>query len=346
MAYKRYPTWKQLNDRLGSKKLDRIYCFIGEEEGEKDRSIASIGRLLFGTAEKEKWDLQRFHGEDDFCRAVEAVLSRSMFSSNSLVIIYNINRLQLTGENKQLMKEMVEGLPSTTVVVLTGDDNRLPSIIQKDIAEKISTYHFWRYFESDIKGYIQRGAQERGLEIDAEVQDRLLEMVGNETRKIDGVLEQLMYASIEGKISAQDVMNFTTTQMETPEFQFADLFFVDDSRAFGMLDAAVEAGVSELMLLALLFNHAERIEQYHDMKRRGLADDEILKALRILPKKQKLFSKQVRHFSWKRLNALYPALHRADYALKSTRWSRELMSNPMITLMSGIMSRQHAEELS
>lgn len=346
MAYKRYPTWKQLNERLGAKKLDRIYCFIGEEEGEKDRSVASIGRLLFGTAEREQWDLQRYHAEDDFSNAVEAVVSQSMFSSKSLVVVHGINRLQVTRENKQLVNEMVEGLPSTTVVVLTSDENKLPSIIHKDIAEQISTYHFWRYFESDIKGYIQRGSQEREFAIDAEAQEMLLEMVGNDTRKIDGVLDQLMYASIERNVSVKDIMDFATTQMENPEFQFVDLFFVDDNKAYRVLDAAIESGVSELMLLALLFNHTEKMEQYHDMKGRGIAHDEIFKALRILPKKQDLFMKQVRHFPQKRLTTLYPALHRTDYSLKSTRRSREFMSNPMMVLISDTMIYAQAGELS
>jgi len=346
MAYKRYPTWKKLNERLGAKKLDRIYCFIGEEEGEKERSVVSIGRLLFGTAKREQWDLQRYHAEDDFSNAVEAVVSQSMFSSKSLVVVYNINRLQVTRENKQLINEMVEGLPSTTVVVLTSDENRLPSIIHKDITEQVSTYHFWRYFESDIKGYIQRGAQERQFAIDTEAQERLLEMVGNDTRKIDGVLDQLMYASIGGTVRVKDIMDFATTQMENPEFQFVDLFFVDDSKAYGVLDAAIESGVNELMLLALLFNHAEKMEQYHDMKRRGIAHDEIFKVLRILPKKQNLFMNQVRHFPQQRLSTLYPALHRTDYALKSTRWSREFMSNPMMILISDTKSYVQAGELT
>ncbi|MFW5862157.1 MAG: DNA polymerase III subunit delta [Spirochaetota bacterium] len=346
MAYKRYPTWKQLSQQLGAKKLDRIYCFIGEEEGEKDRSVASIGRLLFGTAEREQWDLQRYHAEDDFSKAVEAIVSQSMFSSKSLVIVYNINRLQVTRENKQLINEMVDGLPASTLVVLTSDENRLPSIIHKDIAEKVSTYHFWRYFESDIKGYIKRGAQERAFTIDAEAEEKLLEMVGNDTRNIDGVLDQLMYASIDSTVGVKDIMDFATTQMENPEFQFVDHFFVDDSRAYGLLDAAIESGVNELMLLALLFNHAERMEQYHEMKHRGLAHDEIFKALRLLPKKQDLFMKQVRHFPRQRLAALYPALHRADYMLKSTRWSREFMSNPMMILISETMRYGQAAEVS
>ena len=90
-------------------------------------------------------------------------------------------------------------------------------------------------------------------------------MVGNDTRKIDGVLDQLMYASIGRNVSVKDIMDFATTQMENPEFQFVDLFFVDDNKAYRVLDAAIESGVNELMLLALLFNHAEKMEQYHDM---------------------------------------------------------------------------------
>ncbi len=346
MAYTKYPTWKQLNRELEKKELHKIYCFIGEEEGEKDRAIASIGRLHFGTAERESWDLQRFHAEDDLKRAVGSIVSTSMFSTKSLVVLYSINRLQVTTENKMLMREMVTNIPPETLVVLTNDDNRLPSLVSREISGNIQVYHFWKYFESDIIGYINRGAKERGFELEENVPEMLFEMVGSDTRKVDSVLDQLMYASINGRAGAEDIKNFTTSQPGSPEFEFIDLFYSDDRRAYEMLEAAVDRGISELLLLTLLFNQAERIEQYHDMRGRGISDGEIFKALKITPGKQKIFSRQVGRFAPERVQSLFPEFHRADYALKSTGRPQSLMGNPMLSLLSSTMKPEKNEMIT
>ncbi len=110
-----------------------------------------------------------------------------------------------------------------------------------------------------------------------------------------------------------------------------------------MLEAAVDSGINELMLLSLLFNQAERIEQYHQMKGEGLSDDEIFRALKVPSGKQKLFNRQVRKFTAGRVKSLFPELHRTDYALKSTRFSRSLMGNPMLSLLSFSIQLEESE---
>ena len=73
MAYKKYPTSKQLERDLNTNRLENIYLFLGEEEGEKEKIIKKIidKKILESLSEtiinnflvKYKHVLENFKGE-------------------------------------------------------------------------------------------------------------------------------------------------------------------------------------------------------------------------------------------------------------------------------------------
>jgi DNA polymerase III delta subunit len=95
----KYPNSKKLMADLAKKDLRRMYLFMGEEEGEKDKCIAAISSILFSSQGDAGIYTGRFHCEnDELMQAADFALSGSMFSPARLCVMYNIDGVK--GERK------------------------------------------------------------------------------------------------------------------------------------------------------------------------------------------------------------------------------------------------------
>jgi len=93
----KYPNAKQFKRELDGDRLERLYLFLGEEEGEKDKCINRIMVMAFNDPFERSHASCRFHMEnDEFMTAADFVLSPSMFSSLRVCVIYNIDALRAT----------------------------------------------------------------------------------------------------------------------------------------------------------------------------------------------------------------------------------------------------------
>ena len=338
MAASKFQNSRQFKKELDQGKLGRIYLFIGEEEGEKDKFINTILDLEFRDQEDRNNYIGRFHmGTEDLLAAADFALSSSMFSEKKVCIIRDIDSIPVNNSNKILFTDIIEGMPDSTVLILTSSENRPPSIISSAQVNSIKVVHFWRYFDSDIYSYIQISVNKIGMSIDDRAIKLLLDLTGNDIKKIDEAINIFKYYGAEGVIDTGLIQDLISDVKNVSVFEYIDLLFNKDRRAFRVLKKVMDDGTSELLVLNLIIRQTETIEKYHSLIEKGESTEDAMKQCGIYSRNRDRFWYQVKNFPVEKVRKIFPLISEADYSIKSTRFSKSPVSNPVFDLTYGIL---------
>lgn len=322
--------YKQFRKELDKKTLCPIYLFTGEEEGEKEKVI----RIIAERASPDNPSIGRFHIEDnEFFRAAEFALSPSMFVERSVCLMMNIESLQRTDENAALLREVIDNLPDSSVLIFTTTDNKVPAVIPRDLRERIKIVQFWRFFENDLFRYLERELSRNGVSVEQGVIPLLIELLGRDVRKIDGALEKLINFSDFGAVTTEVVQSLVSDERSVSIAEFLHSFFKRQKDVYYLLKKVTEDGVHDLLLLGAIMRRAESLENFHSRAVSGSSVDEILDAMNIDSRRRDDFLKYVTANPPEDLNRLFPLIYRAETRLKSSRY-QTLTGNPLFDLIA------------
>ncbi len=337
VKYHRYPTSKQLMADLNANKLENIYLFLGEEEGEKEKAINKIIDLSIKDPEEKSYSTGRFHLEsEEFNNALEFAASESMFSSKKVCVMLNINSLKIKGGDKDLLYEIINTLPDPNILIMTSPENKLPPVLDKNNLKKLKIVQFWKYFDSDISVYILNKIKKNGLEIDRRVINHLTDLTGRDIKKIDEAIETIIDTG-EKHITLDLINKYINDTKDVSVFEFIDALFQKDKNAYFYLSKVLDSGTHELAVLKLIMRQAELIEKYVNLISEGLNSDDAIQEIAVNPKNKKNFIDCAKRFSPHNINAIFPLIYKADLRIKSSSYSDNLASNPIFELVTDIL---------
>ena len=329
---------KQLRNELGNNKLERIYLFTGEEEGEKEKIINTILGMVFTDEADRKNSVGRFHLEDnEFLKAADFALSQSIFAATSVCLMLNLEHLEQTNDHVALLRDVIENLPDATLLIMTSSENRVPRIIPADILENIKVVQFWRYFESDIFHYIREAMARSGVSIEESAIALIIELLGRDVRKIDSAIEKIVSSGEVGSITREMVNALIEDERDVSAYEFIDSFFKRKGDAYYLLKKVHEEGMHELALLGMIMRQAELIEKFHSFTTRGLSAAEALNKMKIDSRRRGNFLAYATVNPPEELSRIFPLIYRADLRIKSTNYPGGITANPIFDLVSDFL---------
>jgi DNA polymerase III subunit delta len=333
----KYPNAKQFKRDLDSDRLERMYLFLGEEEGEKDKCINRIIVMAFNDPAERVHATGRFHIEnDEFLNAADFALSPSMFSSRRLCVMYNMDGM--AAKHGALFQDMMQNLPDTALLIMTSREIRPPAFMTA-VLEKIHVVQFWRYYDSDIHNYVTAGIRKLGLVIDDRAVDILIGRTGNDIKKIDDAIDMIRFSGETGKIGPDTIMNFIDDLKEASVYDFVDALFRREPRALPLARKVIEDGTPDLRIIYQVLRVAEMIETYFSCMDGGMGPEEAMNKAGVYSKNRDRFRRYAEIFSRERLKRVFALISRTDYRLKSGGASKGLLSNPVFTLATDILYR-------
>ena len=340
MAYQKFPTSKQLLQDLNSNKLDKIYLFIGEEEGEKEKLINRIIDMAIKDPGDKVYSTRRFHiDNDEFFEAVEFAMTGSMFSEHKVCVMLNINSIKPRDENKTLLSELIENLPEHNTLIITSPENKIPSVLipaaGKDL-KGIKIIQFWRYFDNDIASYAVNSIKKKGLEIERTAVNYLITLTGRDIKKIDEAIETIVSAG-EKSVTAAVIKEYINDDKDVSAFEFIDKLFQKKDEAFFHLSKVLDSGTHELALLKLVMRQAELIEKYIYLANNNENIDAAAQEIGINPRNKKNFIDCANSFSSESIKSVFHLIHRADQRIKTGNYSENLASNPIFELVTDMI---------
>ncbi len=328
----RYQNSKQVAPDIEKGKLDRIYLFLGEEEGDKERYINKIAEHFLG-GDAENKTPGKFHCESgDIIAATQFVIETGMFAERKMAVIYGIQSLASKKE-QSFVTQIIEEIPDSTLVVFLSPDNSPPKYISSELIEKTRPVIFWRMFESELQTHISKRIRDAGRTIDPYAVTRILTLTGRDFHKVDEAVTRILSGS-EGAVSEKMVVMLIADQREISVFEFVDAFYKRRRDVMKLLSSIIGEGESELGVLALLQREADRIETYHQLRAAGKLHDEAIGELKINPRNADDFTAYTHSWNVADIRRLVILMSRADYSAKSSRVSKSILSNPLAELIT------------
>ncbi|TAL36463.1 MAG: hypothetical protein EPN93_08555 [Spirochaetes bacterium] len=333
----RYPASRQFWTDIKGGAAHPTYLLIGEDEGEKEKAIGRIiAKILGGEADSSATG--RFHVEmDEFMRAAEFALIRSMFSEKKVCVALNIQGMPAGAQTAGIFEEMIRARPEGVTLVMTTPENRPPKFMTGALLERTRVYHFWRPFEKDMYEILRTRLTEAGIRIDRTAAELLVERTGRDTRKLDEAIE-LIAGAFPGNslVTGSDILPFIEDQGEAGMFQFTDMVFMCDKKAFKLFRKLMEDNTPELVLLGRLFHRAEQIELFHTLVGAGARPEEALGKVQVRGRGADAFLEQARLTPPERLALMFPLLAHADYRVKSAGRPISLEARPLFQALTEI----------
>jgi DNA polymerase III delta subunit len=334
MTYQKYPNSKQLAGELNSGRVESIYLFLGEEEGEKEKIIEKITGMQLKGEDEKSYSKRRFHVETgEFQDAAEFAMSASMFSESKICIMLNIDSLKSRSGDKTLLSEVMNSLPDSSILIMTSQENKLPPVIEAKDTKKIKIVQFWRYFDSDISAYIVGSVKKKDMKIEMAAVNDLINLTGRDIKKVDEAIEMLVESG-EKTITPGIIREYISDTRDVSIFEFVDSLFRKDRSSFRELAKVLDNGVHELALLKVIMRQAELIEKYNHLTKTDLNSESAMQQIGISPRNAKSFLECAKKFPSDSIKKVFPLIQNADRRIKSSGFSNNLASNPVFELVT------------
>lgn len=336
-----YATRKDLAVDLDKGRIHHVYLFLGEEEGDKDKAINKIIDMVLTDDAMKRHSTGRFHLENnEIMEAVDFTLSQSMFSSNRVCIMYNIERIASNQVSSSMLKETLLAIPDTAKLILTTVDKKPPAFLGQELLKKIRIIQFWKYYSSDLFKYIKMSLAKSGMQIEERAVDLLMERTGNDIRSIDEALEMMRMSGEHSIITPDMIREYVSVTRSSTIFEFIDSLFLGDGKTIRKLHTLLEDGANELSVVHMIARQCELLERYHQVRIETRSMDAALDKCGISQRNRPAFMNQAQLFPPERLRKVFPLIMTADFELKSSRKFIDPLSNPVVVLTSAILLMQ------
>lgn len=230
-----------------------------------------------------------------------------------------------------MVLDCLTNLPNSAYVIFDTEENKVPSLLPSQLHAHIPVIQFYKPFEENCKSYILKKCKDLSLTISQEATELLVDLTASNIKEIDDILTTISFSG-HSDISRDFLEGFLVNEREAIEFEFVDCFFLKDTRAWSLLSEAIERNISQILLLSLLFNHAQKLEQFHLRTTQGDADT-LMKELKVYGKRQKVFAKQASIFTLEKIRKLISMLYKYDMYLKGYHSGTFTQDNPLIDLL-------------
>jgi DNA polymerase III delta subunit len=345
MALKKHPTSKQFAAEIAKGIKGKVFLFLGEEEGEKDKVISTMLGHVFKKDEDRIQNTGKYYLNEDkntqeeFTAAADFALAGSMFSSSRACIIRNIENIKLNDTVKNIMDDMMTSTPDGTVIIMTSMANQAPAWIEKKYDGLVNIIQFWKNFDSDLLSYIRKHLNDKKIKFEDRIIPLLIELTGNDIKKIDEMLDMISMTSKDITLSESLVRDLAGEIREITVFEFVDSLFLKEKRSLSYLQKIIDDGTAELLILNMIIRQADIIERYYTLLDEKNNQDEAFAKLGLAVSKLKRekFASILKRTSRPDLKRMYPLIAKAEYTLKSSGLGGSIISNPVFILASEML---------
>ena len=324
MALKKYKNSKQFNSELMKGVKGKIFLFLGEEEGEKDKSINRILSYVFTENTDRSQNTGRFYinedknAQEEFIAAADFALSGSMFSDRRVCIIRNIENLKVNDTTRNIMDDLITSTPEGTILIMTSMLNQPPAYIEKKY-DTVEVIQYWKNFDSDLFNYIRKILTDRRIRFDDRIIPLMIELTGNDIKKIDELLDLILISSGDIDLNENLLRDIAGDIRDVSIFEFTDSLFLKEKKSLAYLKKLLDAGTAELLILNMIVRQADSLEKYYGLLEEKLTHEEAIAKLGLSASRLRRdrFNAIIKKTSRSNLNTIYPLIARTEYSIKT-----------------------------
>jgi DNA polymerase-3 subunit delta len=277
-------TIQNLDKEIAGKKLQTVYCFLGEEEYLKNIYIRRIAQVfLEGNLEQ---GLETVYGSEiGASEIIERAQSLGLFAEKRVLVVKEVDAL--SPKNRKQLLEYLKTPAEGTCHILTSFKLDRKSSFFKELQAQLNVHSFDPLKNEALEGWVGKKARALGYGITPAAVQHLIEISGLSLGLLEQELIKLsVYLDSHGRkeISETDIKSIAGSVTETGGFELAEALarkgLKESLKLFNQMLGMGEDPVRMLSAVNYKFNTLWRIFL---LQQEGVSPEELAKHLRINP---------------------------------------------------------------
>jgi DNA polymerase-3 subunit delta len=330
--------YEELIRGLKQGKVLPLYLLFGEEEFLVQEAVDLIISTVVDPGTRD------FNFNTVYCKGasgneiVNLCQTLPFMAERRLVIAKEIEALK-TADLDELLAYLQSPSPSTCLVMISNQPKYEKKPVIAAVEAAGSVVRFFALLDKDMQGWIESWVRRRGLSIQRDAVQYVLQTLGNDLQAVNNELEKtVIYVKDRKTITYEDVKAAVGDFREYTPFDLAAALGAKKrEKAFLILSRLVQEGESPVGLLGSIAWNFRRLMTAKAMELEGMGPDEIMKKLKpqVIFHQAAAFKEQMRSYSLDELETAIEVLLNADRALKSSGLSGRMILERMILRLCG-----------
>lgn len=319
MAKSNAPSINEVNKFLVKEKYFPIYFLFGEDEYAIDKTIEEIRKkiepLILSEFDKEFITLNK---TSNLKQILDVAYSFPFGSGKKLLVLKNFETLS----NKKDFTEYINN-PAEFTIVVCANYGKINDLSKEPYSILINKkYIFEAKVEKgeDLLEWIINKAQKINLDLDYNIAQALMEIVGEDKSLLEAQLEKIYNYSLSNpKYSFEDIKNLVSPTKQYSIFDLQDsLAFGDKSKALEVAYNLLDAGFEIVFIISMLSKFITTIAQISELVKSNVNDNEAAGMLKVSWYYYVNCKKAIKLINDDRLIKASRALLNADLAIKTS----------------------------
>jgi len=321
-------TRDDLRNLLKRREIAPVYVLFGQETYLRDRAAKTIANFSFGEGDFRDFNDTTFslNSADGLPQALAAAAQLPMMAARRVIRITDVRitaagRLDTIKEEHEAMLSAYLADPSeSSVVIFVADELNGVRKMSKLLKAKSVAVEFGTLKETELLEWARGSIQEAGASADERVVQQIVDLVGDDVRRLTTEIEKLATAALPDTIiTAELVASLVAHSRELPNFDLTDHLVAGRGRqAIQVLKKILDDGAEPLALLGLISYNFRRLLMAKEMMSRGSDRREVANILKLRYSDQESFLAAARRADLARLTSIIRRLPETDLAIKTS----------------------------
>ncbi len=228
---------------------------------------AALERLLAAAVGPEREGaVQVVHGDErTWGRLVESAQTGSLFAPRRAIVVRSADALK--GDEEPLLSYLEDPAPGVTLILLAAKPDKRRTAWKRYLAEAtVSSAEPKR--GAALRAYVSDELRRRGLRLEPEGLEELLERVGQDLRRLLGEVDKLeAFAQGQKTLGAEDVAAVLGRGMARPLYLLSDAIAARDApTCLSLLEALLDEGEEPLRILGTLHRSLRQVRAARSLR--------------------------------------------------------------------------------
>lgn len=319
---------EDLRDELKRGIVQPVYVLYGDEVHLRDLAEKTIANKVFSDGDLRDFNDSEISlsSEGDLERALAAAEQLPMMATKRVIRVTGV-RVTAGGKNDTIkedheakLKAYFERPSPTTVLIFVADELNGVRRMGKLLRGQPGAVDFASLNDAELYSWARDKFAADGISIDDRSTRYLVEIVGNDLKRLTNEIEKLICASFPSKnINVELIDALVPNRRELTNFELTDrLVRRDGTGAIRVLRKILDDGAEPVMLLGLISYNFRRMMMAASMMQNGLDRREIERMLNLRYGDQEPFLRFARQLGTKGLSQALKRISETDVALKTS----------------------------
>jgi DNA polymerase-3 subunit delta len=321
---------KDLSQALKHGKIEPVYLLFGPETQLRDEAARAIAdEALRDTLLREFNDASFSLANGDARPAIAAAEQLPMMSSGRVVRITDFTKLDEANE-AMLLRYLDRPVESSVILFMADDIDKRKKLTKRLM--QCAAFEFAPLNDAELAAWARARLKELGTEADANVLRCIVELVGQDVRRLSHELNKLSAAALpSGKITMELVEALVSRSRELVNWELTDQMLARNrSRAMETLRHLLDDGAQPVVLIGLIASNYRRMALAQSLLAQGVSPREIFRQVPMPPFKQNSFLARLNRTDGRTLARQIARIAEADLGIKTSTASPRLQVEVLV----------------